>query len=146
MRRATGSAITDKPVVVLVNEGSASASEILSVPFKTTTAPSWLVRKHLAKDWFNPSEALLTAQESQSQSRNISRPKGTDIHKNGIKPDIESALSEKELKNFELKDFGTQNDRQYRVAEATLIKQIRGSNAATVYDPARPNLRAALGH
>ena len=72
-------------------------------------------------------------------------PKGTDIHKNGIKPDIESALSEKELKNFELKDFGTQSDRQYRVAESTLIEQIRRSNAATTYDATGPNLKAALG-
>ena len=30
VRRATGSALTDKPMVVLINEGSASASEILS--------------------------------------------------------------------------------------------------------------------
>ena len=146
VRRATGSAITDKPVVVLVNEGSASASEILSGALQDNNRAKLVGQKTFGKGLVQSVRGLADGSGITVTIAKYLTPKGTDIHKNGIKPDIESALSEKELKNFELKDFGTQNDRQYRVAEATLIKQIRGSNAATIYDPAGPNLRAALGH
>ena len=146
VRRATGSAITDKPVVVLVNEGSASASEILSGALQDNNRAKLVGQKTFGKGLVQSVRGLADGSGITVTIAKYLTPKGTDIHKNGIKPDIESALSEKELKNFELKDFGTQNDRQYRVAEATLIEQIRGSNAATTYDPTRPNLRAALGH
>jgi len=146
VRRATGSAITDKPVVVLVNEGSASASEILSGALQDNNRAKLVGQKTFGKGLVQSVRGLADGSGITVTIAKYLTPKGTDIHKNGIKPDIESALSEKELKNFELKDFGTQNDRQYRVAEATLIEQIRRSNAATTYDPTRPNLRAALGH
>ena len=146
VRRATGSAITDKPVVVLVNEGSASASEILSGALQDNNRAKLVGQKTFGKGLVQSVRGLADGSGITVTIAKYLTPKGTDIHKNGIKPDIESALSEKELKNFELKDFGTQNDRQYRVAEATLIEQIRGSNAATIYDPTGPNLRAALGH
>ena len=146
VRRATGSAITDKPVVVLVNEGSASASEILSGALQDNNRAKLVGQKTFGKGLVQSVRGLADGSGITVTIAKYLTPKGTDIHKNGIKPDIESALSEKELKDFELKDFGTQNDRQYRVAEATLIEQIRGSSAATTYDPTRPNLRAALGH
>ena len=146
VRRATGSAITDKPVVVLVNEGSASASEILSGALQDNNRAKLVGQKTFGKGLVQSVRGLADGSGITVTIAKYLTPKGTDIHKNGIKPDIESALSEKELKNFELKDFGTQNDRQYRVAEATLIEQIRGSSSATTYDPTRPNIRAALGH
>jgi len=146
VRRATGSAITDKPVVVLVNEGSASASEILSGALQDNNRAKLVGQKTFGKGLVQSVRGLADGSGITVTIAKYLTPKGTDIHKNGIKPDIESALSEKELKNFELKDFGTQSDRQYRVAESTLIEQIRRSNAATTYDAAGPNLKAALGH
>ena len=145
VRRATGSAITDKPVVVLVNEGSASASEILSGALQDNNRAKLVGQKTFGKGLVQSVRGLADGSGITVTIAKYLTPKGTDIHKNGIKPDIESALSEKELKNFELNDFGTQNDRQYRVAEATLIEQIRRSNAAMTYDPTGPNLKAALG-
>jgi len=146
VRRATGSAITDKPVVVLVNEGSASASEILSGALQDNNRAKLVGQKTFGKGLVQSVRGLADGSGITVTIAKYLTPKGTDIHKNGIKPDIESALSEKELKNFELKDFGTQSDRQYRVAEATLIEQIRRSNAATTYDATGPNLKAALGN
>ena len=146
VRRATGSAITDKPVVVLVNEGSASASEILSGALQDNNRAKLVGQKTFGKGLVQSVRGLADGSGITVTIAKYLTPKGTDIHKNGIKPDIESALSEKELKNFELKDFGTQSDRQYRVAESTLIEQIRRSNAATTYDATGPNLKAALGH
>ena len=146
VRRATGSAITNKPVVVLVNEGSASASEILSGALQDNNRAKLVGQKTFGKGLVQSVRGLADGSGITVTIAKYLTPKGTDIHKNGIKPDIESALSEKELKNFELKDFGTQSDRQYRVAESTLIEQIRRSNAATTYDATGPNLKAALGH
>ena len=145
VRRATGSAITDKPVVVLVNEGSASASEILSGALQDNNRAKLVGQKTFGKGLVQSVRGLADGSGITVTIAKYLTPKGTDIHKNGIKPDIESALSEKELKNFELKDFGTQSDRQYRVAESTLIKQTRRLNAATTYDATGPNLKAALG-
>ena len=145
VRRATGSAMTDKPVVVLVNEGSASASEILSGALQDNNRAKLVGQKTFGKGLVQSVRGLADGSGITVTIAKYLTPKGTDIHKNGIKPDVESALSEKELKNFELKDFGTQSDRQYRVAESTLIEQIRRSNAATTYDATGPNLKAALG-
>ena len=145
VRRATGSAITDKPVVVLVNEGSASASEILSGALQDNNRAKLVGQKTFGKGLVQSVRGLADGSGITVTIAKYLTPKGTDIHKNGIKPDVESALSEKELKNFELKDFGTQSDRQYRVAESTLIELIKKSNAATTYDATGPNLKAALG-
>ena len=71
-------------------------------------------------------------------------PKGTDIHKNGIQPDISAAMSEKELKNFSVEDLGTEKDSQYRTAEGTLLKQLNRTQTGTTYQPGRANLSYAL--
>ena len=52
-------------------------------------------------------------------------PNGTDIHKNGIEPDIESEISEQDLKDFKLTDLGTEKDDQYLVALEALKYEIQ---------------------
>lgn len=48
------------PLIVLTDEGSASASEILPVPFRTMTAEPSSVAVLLAKDWYsNPSTSAM---------------------------------------------------------------------------------------
>ena len=71
-------------------------------------------------------------------------PKGTDIHKNGIKPDIEASMTEKEMKNFSVDDLGTQKDSQYRRAEGTLVRQLQKAQAASTFKPGKANLSYAL--
>ena len=71
-------------------------------------------------------------------------PKGTDIHKNGIQPDIEATMSKQEIKNFSVEDLGTQKDSQYRAAEGTLLNQLKKIQAGTTYQPGRANLSYAL--
>ena len=71
-------------------------------------------------------------------------PKGTDIHKNGIQPDINAAMSEKELKNFSVDDLGTEKDSQYRMAEGTLVKKLNKIQAGTTYETGQVNLSYAL--
>ena len=51
-------------------------------------------------------------------------PKGTDIHKNGIEPDIKSEMSEKQIESFTIEKLGTNQDPQYIDAKEELIKII----------------------
>jgi carboxyl-terminal processing protease len=74
-------------------------------------------------------------------------PSGRDIHKHGIDPDVRAKLSADDAQKLRLEDLGTKKDTQYRVAETTLLKQVRGAGTVTkakVYDPASANLPAAL--
>ena len=144
VRRATGSAITDKPVVVLVNEGSASASEILSGALQDNNRAKLVGQKTFGKGLVQSVRGLADGSGITVTIAKYLTPNGTDIHKNGIKPDIQAKLTEKQLKNFELKDFGTKNDLQYRVAETTLVKEIRRLDSGLSYQPGTANLHSAL--
>ena len=69
-------------------------------------------------------------------------PNGTDIHQNGIKPDVSAEMSEKEIRDFKIEDLGTSRDRQYRVAETTLIEVLKEVNQ--VYQSGSANLQAVF--
>ena len=71
-------------------------------------------------------------------------PSGTDIHKNGIKPDVEAEMSEEEMKNFSLEDLGTPRDSQYKRAEITLIESLRRASLGTTYRSNKTNFELAL--
>ena len=144
VRRATGSAITEKPVIVLVNEGSASASEILSGALQDNNRAKLVGQKTFGKGLVQSVRGLADGSGITVTIAKYLTPNGTDIHKNGIKPDIQARLTEDQLKKFELEDFGTQNDPQYRVAETTLIREIRGSKFGLTYQPGTANLQSAL--
>jgi carboxyl-terminal processing protease len=51
-------------------------------------------------------------------------PKGTDIHKNGIEPDIKSEMTEKQLKDFTIEKLGTSQDTQYVEAQKILTEKL----------------------
>ncbi|MFL0793595.1 MAG: S41 family peptidase, partial [Prochlorococcus sp.] len=71
-------------------------------------------------------------------------PRGTDIHKNGISPDVDAEMSEEEVKNLTLEDLGTNKDSQYRIAETTLIRVIEKVGQGRAFDPSSANLQSAL--
>ena len=144
VRRATGSAMTTKPVVVLVNEGSASASEILSGALQDNNRAKLVGQKTFGKGLVQSVRGLADGSGITVTIAKYLTPKGTDIHKNGIVPDIQAKLTEKELRDFELEDFGTRNDGQYRVAESILIRQIRTADSGTTYKANTANLYSAL--
>jgi carboxyl-terminal processing protease len=52
-------------------------------------------------------------------------PKGTDIHKNGIEPDVKSEMTEKQLKDFTIEKLGTNQDSQYVEAQKILTKKLK---------------------
>tara|TARA_B100001173_G_scaffold233977_1_gene203637 strand:+ start:308 stop:550 length:243 start_codon:yes stop_codon:yes gene_type:complete len=51
-------------------------------------------------------------------------PKRTDIHKNGIEPDVKSVMTEDQLKNFTIEKLGSSQDSQYIDAQTLLLKKI----------------------
>ena len=142
IRRATGSAITDKPMVVLIDQGSASASEILSGALQENERAQLVGQKTFGKGLVQAVRGLSDGSGMTVTIAKYLTPNGTDIHKNGIQPDISAEMSEKEIRNFKIEDLGTSRDSQYRVAEATLTKALKEVNQ--VYQPGNANLQAVF--
>ena len=124
VRRATGSAITDKPLVVLIDQGSASASEILSGSLQDNGRAQLVGQKTFGKGLVQAVRGLSDGSGLTVTIAKYLTPKGTDIHKNGIEPDIKSEMNEKQLKSFTIEKLGTNQDPQYIDAKKQLIKRI----------------------
>jgi carboxyl-terminal processing protease len=124
VRRATGSAITDKPLVVLIDQGSASASEILSGSLQDNGRAQLVGQKTFGKGLVQAVRGLSDGSGLTVTIAKYLTPKGTDIHKNGIEPDIKSEMNEKQLKSFTIEKLGTDQDPQYIDARKQLIKKI----------------------
>ena len=124
VRRATGSAITDKPLVVLIDQGSASASEILSGSLQDNGRAQLVGQKTFGKGLVQAVRGLSDGSGLTVTIAKYLTPKGTDIHKNGIEPDIKSEMNEKQLKSFTIEKLGTDQDPQYIDARNQFIKRI----------------------
>ena len=142
VRRATGSALTQRPVVVLVNEGSASASEILSGALQDNHRAKLVGQTTFGKGLVQSVRGLADGSGLTVTIAKYLTPNGTDIHKNGIKPDVRVDMSEAEIKALTIEDLGTSKDSQYRAAETTLLKAVKASTAAQTFVPGSSNLSA----
>ncbi len=147
VRRANGRALTKAPLVILVNEGSASASEILSGALQDNKRGVLVGQKTFGKGLVQSVRGLSDGSGMTVTIAKYLTPSGRDIHKHGIKPDVTVKLSEQEARSLKLEEIGTRNDPQYRVAENTLVKQLRtvGKAPGKPYNPSSANLPAALG-
>ena len=112
---ATGMAMTDRPLAVLVDENSASASEILAGALQDNGRATVIGTQTFGK-------ALVQAVNSLSDGSGLAvtiahyyTPKGTDINKTGITPDITVQLTvEQEFQlTLDPKIRGTQSDPFY---------------------------------
>lgn len=149
IKRAGGKALTKAPVVVIVNEGSASASEILSGALQDNNRAILVGQKTFGKGLVQSVRGLSDGSGMTVTIAKYLTPSGRDIHKYGIQPDINAKLNEEDAKNLKLEQLGTRSDPQYKVAETTLSKQINAINSgiikAKVFDPKSSNLPAAIG-
>jgi carboxyl-terminal processing protease len=146
VRRANGRALTGKPLVVLVNEGSASASEILSGALQENNRAVLVGQKTFGKGLVQSVRGLSDGSGMTVTIAKYLTPANHDIHHRGIRPDVPAKLSEQEAKGLTLEDLGTRKDPQYRVAEGTLVKSIRtATTLQRVFEPASPNVKAAVG-
>ena len=144
VRRATGNAITDKPMVVLIDQGSASASEILSGALQQNQRAQLVGQKTFGKGLVQAVRRLADGSGMTVTVAKYLTPDGTDIHKNGIEPDVAEKFTEQDMRQFRSQDLGTQRDRQYRTAEKTLLQVLRTKAAGAPYQPGSSNINAAL--
>jgi len=144
VRRATGSALTEKPLVVLIDQGSASASEIVSGALQDNARAKLVGAKTYGKGLVQAVRGLADGSGMTVTVAKYLTPKGTDIHKFGIEPDVKSIVQEEDLKDFKIEDLGTLKDKQYVQAVKTLTEQLAESNVQTSYKPGRANLSYAL--
>jgi carboxyl-terminal processing protease len=88
VKRATGRALTDRPLVVLVNEGSASASEILSGALQDNNRAVLVGQKTFGKGLVQSVRGLSDGSGMTVTIAKYLTPSGRDIHKHGIDPDV----------------------------------------------------------
>ncbi len=146
IKRANGRALTKAPMVVLVNEGSASASEILSGALQDNKRAVLVGQKTFGKGLVQSVRGLSDGSGMTVTIAKYLTPSGRDIHHLGIAPDVSVKMSEQEARKLRLEDLGTAKDVQYRAAESTLVKKLRQvqAGAVKVYNPTSANLPAAL--
>lgn len=148
IKRASGKALTKAPVVVLVNEGSASASEILSGALQDNNRAILVGQKTFGKGLVQSVRGLSDGSGMTVTIAKYLTPSGRDIHKYGIQPNITAKLSEDDTKNLKFDQLGTKNDPQYKVAENALTKQLNAANStiikAKAFNPNTTNLPAVL--
>ena len=142
IKRGNGQALTKKPLVVLVNEGSASASEIVSGAIRDNKRGKLIGKKTFGKGLVQSMRTLVDGSGLTVTVAKYLTPNGTDINKFGILPDIEVDLNNSIL----LTEIGTRKDKQYRIGEKELIKLIEKKNETTKFDPKTTNLNAFLNN
>lgn len=97
--KATRRYYTDKPLIILINKGSASASEIFSGAMKDNKRALIVGERSFGKGLVQEVNRLQGGAGINITVQRYLTPSGTDIHKKGIEPDVEVKLTEDDIKN-----------------------------------------------
>lgn len=124
-QRASNTVYTRKPVVVLINKGSASASEIFSGAMKDNHRAVIIGEQSFGKGLVQEINKLPYDAGINITIQKYLTPNGTDINKKGITPDIKVELTEENVKN--------KDDVQLKKAIEVLTKMTNGQSIATQY-------------
>ncbi|MGB3616035.1 MAG: carboxyl-terminal processing protease CtpC [Elainellaceae cyanobacterium] len=131
-QEAIGGALTDKPMVVLVDGGSASASEILSGALQDNERAVLVGTQTFGKGLVQSVRPLGDGSGLAITVAKYLTPNGNDINKAGIAPDVTVELTEAQQE--ELRDdrtlIGTSNDPQYAEAINLLMQKPTAAVAA----------------
>jgi carboxyl-terminal processing protease len=123
---ADNSALTQKPMVVLVDGGSASASEILSGALQDNGRSKIIGTKTFGKGLVQAVLPIRSDNEQSAMAVTIAHyltPNGRDINKHGIDPDVKIELTEPQRKvlSQDNKKIGTAADPQFAKAVQVLL-------------------------
>lgn len=120
--RASRGVVTKKPVVVIINKGSASASEIFSGAMKDNQRAIIIGEQSFGKGLVQEINKLPYESGVNITIQKYLTPNGTDINKKGITPDIVVELKEEDIKN--------KRDVQLEKAIQVLNQMISGKSIA----------------
>ncbi|MBR5555013.1 S41 family peptidase [bacterium] len=120
--RASRGVVTKKPVVVIINKGSASASEIFSGAMKDNQRAIIVGEQSFGKGLVQEINKLPYESGVNITIQKYLTPNGTDINKKGITPDIVVELKEEDIKN--------KRDVQLEKAIQVLNQMISGKSIA----------------
>lgn len=111
----------DLPMVTLINENSASASEILAGAFKDRGRSKIVGKKSFGKGIVQKLFPLDNGAGAKITISEYKTPNGEKINKIGVKPDIEVENTNLDL---ELNDYDFANDQQFLEALKELLKEM----------------------
>ncbi|WP_341730505.1 carboxyl-terminal processing protease CtpC [Microcoleus sp. EPA2] len=125
---ANKKAITDKPLVILVDGGSASASEILSGALQDNKRAVLVGTKTFGKGLVQSVRGVGNGSGLAVTIAKYFTPNGRDINHLGIEPDVKIELTEaqKEELRRDRDKIGTNADPQYAKALEILTKKVTG--------------------
>lgn len=122
---ADGKALTDDPLIVLVNQGTASASEILAGALQDNGRAQLVGEKTFGKGLI---QSLFSLSDGAGLAVTIAKyetPNHRDINRQGIAPDVSVPLE-----SITRDQIGTESDRQYQVAVELLTQPAVVADAA----------------
>ena len=121
--RATKRYETDKPIVILINKGSASASEIFSGAMKDNKRALLVGENTFGKGLVQEVNKLMGGSGANITIQKYLTPNGTDINKKGIAPDVTVELTEENIK--------AKDDVQLKKANELLVKMIQNQSVCS---------------
>jgi carboxyl-terminal processing protease len=124
---ANGKALTNKPLTILVNKGSASASEIFSGAMQDNKRGTLVGSQTFGKGLVQSVRPLDDGSGLAVTIAKYFTPSGRDIHKHGIDPDVKLELTQKQEIELWLRDrvkVGTMQDPQFAKAVEALKNKI----------------------
>jgi carboxyl-terminal processing protease len=131
---ANGSALTNKALVVLVDKGSASASEILSGALQDNKRAILVGNQTFGKGLVQSVQPLKSGSGLAVTIAKYHTPSGKDINKHGIDPDVKVELTDAQRQDLWLRErdkLGTLADPQFAKAVELLGKQTT-QNTSTI--------------
>jgi carboxyl-terminal processing protease len=131
---ANGRALTNKPLVILIDKGSASASEILSGALQDNKRAVLVGTQTFGKGLVQSVRPLEDGSGLAVTIAKYHTPSGKDINKHGVDPDVKVELTDAQRQELWLRErdkIGTPADPQFAKALEVLGKQIAAQRTPT---------------